>query len=149
MNPSKEVEISNTLVKGRLTEIRCLEYFLAMGFIVSTPEIPCPYDFLLDVNGKIYKIQVKTCRLTSDDSCLEFNTSSTTHNSKGYTKRNYTMNDVDFFATIYKDTCYLVPFNECGSKQKRLRLVPTKNGQKKNIAFAEEYIAEEVLKNYI
>ena len=30
--------------------------------------------------------------------------------------------------------------------KKRLRLVPTKNGQVKNICFAKDYFAEEVLK---
>ena len=146
MSNFKEVEVSNTLIKGRLTELRCLQYFLTQGYIVSSPEIPCPYDFLLDVNGKIYKVQVKTCRLSSDNSYLEFNTSSMTHNSNGYTRRNYTANDVDFFSTFYESECYLIPFEDCGTRAKRLRLLPTKNGQQKNIAFAENYKAKEVLK---
>lgn len=146
MSNYKDVEVSNTLVKGRLTELRCLQYFLEREYIVSSPEIPCPYDFLLDVNGKIYKIQVKTCRLSADESYLEFNTSSMTHNANGYIRRDYTADTVDFFATSYEGECYLVPLSECGSRGKRLRLVPTKNGQQKNITFAKDYKAEEVLK---
>ena len=73
-------------------------YFLELGFVVSIPEIPCPYDFLLDTGNKILKIQVKTSR--ADDGGFIFNTSSITHNSNGYTKRTYS-NLIDFFATFW------------------------------------------------
>lgn len=145
MENYKNIEVSNTLIKGRLTELKCLNYFLEHGYIVSSPEIPCPYDFLLDIDGKIIKIQVKTCRLSKDESYLEFNTSSMTHNSKGYIRRHYTAKDVDYFATYYENECYLIPFENCGNRAKRLRLIPTKNGQIKNITFAKDFIAKEVL----
>ena len=76
-----------------------------------------------------------------------FSTKSTTHNSNGYTTRHYTENMVDFFATYWDNECYLIPFSECGTHSKRLRLLPSKNGQVKNITFAKDYIAKEVLKN--
>ena len=139
--------ISETLLKGRITEVQTLAYFLKLGYIVSTPEIPCQYDFLIDVNDKIYKVQVKTCRVTEE--AIEFNTSSMTHNANGYIKREYTANMVDFFCTYYNNECYLVPFNECGRKVKKLRLVPTKNGQVKNISFAKDYIAKDILDKLI
>ena len=145
----KQIELSNTLIKGRITELNCLTYFLKQGFIISTPQIPCAYDFLLDINGEILKIQVKTCRLSSDKSYIEFNTSSMTHNASGYTKRVYNKNNVDYFATFYDNECYLIPLEECGNRAKRLRLLPTKSGQIKNISFAENYTAKEVLKQYI
>ena len=142
---SKLTEVSNTLLKGRLTELKALTYFLEFGYIVSIPEIPCQYDFLLDVKGKIFKIQVKTCR--EQDGYIEFNTSSMTHNKQGYTRREYTSDMVDFFCTYHNEKCYLVPLSECGSRAKRLRLVPTKNGQTKNICFAENYLATTILEN--
>lgn len=142
---SKLTEVSNTLLKGRLTELKSITYFLELGYIISIPEIPCQYDFLLDNQGKIFKIQVKTCR--EKDGYIEFNTSSITHNKQGYTRREYDLNMVDFFCTYYNEKCYLIPLSECGSKTKRLRLEPTKNGQTKNICFAKNYLAEQVLKN--
>lgn len=142
---SKLTEVSNTLLKGRLTELKTLTYFLELGYIVSIPEIPCQYDFLLDVKGKIFKIQVKTCR--EQDGYIEFNTSSMTHNKQGYTRREYTSDMVDFFCTYYNEKCYLIPLSECGSRAKRLRLIPTKNGQTKNICFAENYLATTILEN--
>lgn len=145
MEKVKDVDISNTLIKGRITEEKVLTYFLELGYIVSSPEIPCPYDFLLDIGNKILKIQVKTSREVEGG--IEFNTSSMTHNSNGYIRRRYTKNDVDYFATYYDNECYLVPFSECGVRGKKLRLVPTKSGQVKNISFAKDYIAREVLSN--
>ena len=137
--------MSNTLLKGRLTELKVITYFLELGYIVSIPEIPCPYDFLLDVKGQIFKIQVKTCR--EKDGYIEFNTSSMTHNKKGYTRRRYTSDMVDFFCTYHNEQCYLIPLSECGAQTKRLRLEPTKNGQTRNICFAENYSANKILEN--
>ena len=141
----KNTEISNTILKGKITQQKVLTYFMELGLIISTPEVPCQYDFLLDIGHKILKLQVKTSREV--DGGFEFNTSSVTHNSKGYTKRIYSDNMVDYFCTYYNNECYLIPFAQCGSKAKKLRLEPTKSGQIKNICFAKDYIAEEVLNN--
>ena len=48
--------------------------------------------------------------------------------------------------TCWDEKYYLVPVKECGSREKTLRLIPTKSGQVKGISFAKDYIAEEVLK---
>lgn len=145
---NKDIEISDTLFKGKVTELKCLTYFLEHGYIVSVPEIPCQYDFLIDTGRNIYKIQVKTSHLVKEvEGSIMFSTKSTTHNSNGYTTRHYTENMVDFFATYWDNECYLIPFSECGTHSKRLRLLPSKNGQVKNITFAKDYIAKEVLKN--
>ena len=137
--------ISETLIKGRMTELTCVQKFLSIGYIVSTPEIPCQYDIVVDTGDKMLKIQIKSCRLTSDGTAIEFNTSSVTHNNNGYTTRIYTANMVDYFCTCYNGNCYLVPFSECGCRTKSLRLVPTKNGQVKNISFADQYLIEKIL----
>ena len=47
--------------------------------------------------------------------------------------------------TEHNDNFYLVPFEECGSKEKRLRLIPPKSGQVKGISFAKDYLAEKIL----
>ena len=116
-----------------------------MGYIVSVPEIVCRYDFLLDIGTSILRIQAKTCRESSDGSCIIFNTSNVTHNSNGYKNRKYTADQVDYFCTYYKEKCYLIPFSECPSKEKKLRLVPPKNSQVKNIYFAKDYVAELII----
>ena len=136
--------ISPTLLKGRITELKCELWFLEHGFLVSLPDLPYQYDFLVDTGEKILKIQVKTCHYSDEEkAALEFNLCSMTHNASGYTKRIYS--DIDYFMTELNGQYYLVPFNECGSKTKKLRLKPTKNGMIKGISFAEDYLAEKIL----
>lgn len=142
-------EISPTLLKGRITELKCELWFLEQGYLVSVPDLPYQYDMLVDIGGKILKVQVKTSRLTKDGSGIEFNVSSMTHNSQGYTRRSYTEKDVDYFMTYYDNNCYLIPFADCGVKEKKLRLIPTNNGQIKGISFAKDYLAEKILEEVV
>lgn len=133
----------NTNIIGTVTELKCKTYFLELGYCVSTPESPCRYDFILDTGDKLFKIQVKTCK--SDGEKITFNTCST-HCVKGkYVHTDYKNDNIDFFCTWFENECYLVPIQESGRSEKSLRLVPTKNGQIKNICFAKDYIAKEVL----
>ena len=139
----------STLIKGRITELKVIEYFLNLGYVVSTPEIPYSYDLLLDIGTRILKIQVKTSRLILDGDVLEFQVSSVTHNSNGYTIRQYNSDKVDYFCTYWEDKCYLIPIQECGCKAKRLRLKPTNNNQVAGVTFADDYLAEKILKSLI
>lgn len=137
--------ISSTLLKGRITELKCELWFLERGYLVSTPDIPYQYDMIVDIGSKLLKIQVKTCHLTKDGSGIGFNVSSMTHNNQGYTRRIYSAVSVDYFMTYYNGECYLIPFSECGVREKKLRLMPTANGQTKGISFAKDYLAEKIL----
>lgn len=102
------------------------------------------YDFIVDVNHKLYKIQVKTGTL-KEDSYIEFATSTSHTNSKGTLNLTYSADDVDYFATMYDSQCYLIPREICGKRNQRLRLAPTKNGQIKGITFAKDYLLKDVL----
>lgn len=135
--------VSETLLKGRITELRCELWFLEHGFLVSTPDIPYQYDFLVDIEGKILKIQVKTGVVDEEKTGITFKVCSMTHNKSGYIRRNYS--DVDYFMTYYDGNCYLIPFEECGVKEKKLRFTIPKNGQTKGISFAKDYLAEKIL----
>lgn len=135
--------ISPTLLKGKITELKCELWFLEHGYLVLNPDVPYQYDMVVDVGHQLLKIQVKTCRY--EDGGIVFNTSSVTHNQSGYTRRIYSENNVDYFMTYYENNCYLIPFNKCGSKEKKLRIEPTKNGQIKGIDFAVDFLAEKIL----
>lgn len=133
----------DTNIKGIITELKCKTYFLELGYTVSTPENPSRYDFILDTGEKLLKIQVKTC--SSDGEKLSFYTCSSHFVNGKVTHTDYRKDNIDYFCTWYKNECYLVPVQECGKTEKYLRLVPTKNGQVKNICFAKDYVAKEVL----
>lgn len=135
----------DTNIRGTITELKCKTYFLELGYMVSTPESPTRYDFILDTGEKLLKIQVKTCHIKEDGAKLTFKVSSTHITANGSTRHHYQDDGIDYFCTWYDNECYLVPVSDCGRDEKFLRLKPTKNGQVKNISFAKDYIAKEVL----
>ena len=130
-------------MKGIITELKCKTYFLELGYTVSTPENPTRYDFILDTGTQLLKIQVKTCQ--SNDEKISFATCSSHFVNGTVTHTDYLNDNIDYFCTWFNNECYLVPVSECGKTAKSLRLIPTKNGQTKNICFAKDYIAREVL----
>lgn len=135
----------DTNLKGTITELKCKTYFLELGYMVSTPESPARYDFILDTGNSLFKIQVKTCHLQENGAKITFNVKSVHVTAKGNIRHHYKNDGIDYFCTWYNNECYLIPVAECGTDEKNLRLKPTKNGQVKNISFAKDYIAKEVL----
>lgn len=135
----------NSHFKGEITEQQVAIEFLKQGVLVSKPLVQSSrYDFIVDVNKKLYKVQVKTGTYR-EDAYLSFATSTSHTNSQGTKNITYESDDVDFFATMYEGQCYLIPFNLCGKREQRLRFVPTKNGQTKGILFAKDYKLEDVI----
>ena len=132
--------------KGNLTELQCLTAFIAEGCGVSIPYGDnSKYDFIADVNGKLYKVQVKTSSL-QDENSIQFSCRTTHVNCTGVKNERYSSEEVDFFATYWDNKCYLIPISECSVK-KTLRFAPSKNGQTKGINFAQEYeLAKQLLK---
>ena len=86
---------------GEITEQQVALEFLKLGYLVSKPLVTSSrYDFVVDINNKLYKIQVKTGTL-KEDSYIEFSTSTSHTNTKGTINLTYSEDEVDFFATIY------------------------------------------------
>ena len=124
--------------KGNLTELQCLAAFVEQGCTVSIPYGDnAKYDFIVEIDKRLYKIQVKTSSL-KDEGVIQFSCRSTHVNCTGVKNEKYSPEDVDFFATYWNGKCYIVSINEC-SAQKNLRFVPPKNGQVKGISFAKDY----------
>lgn len=130
----------NSKQKGNLTELQCLTAFYEQGCHVSLPYGEnSRYDMIVDVNGKLLRVQVKTSSLKKEDeNAIEFSCRSTRVNSQGVVSNRYTSNEIDYFATFWKGVCYLIPITEC-SVSKTLRFAPPKSGQIKGISFAKDY----------
>ena len=130
----------NSKQKGNLTELQCLTSFYEQGCHVSLPYGEnSRYDMIVDVNGKLLKVQVKTASLRKEDeNAIEFSCRSTRVNSQGTISNKYTPDEIDYFATFCKGVCYLIPVTEC-SVSKTLRFAPPKSGQIKGISFAKDY----------
>jgi len=141
----------DTKIKGNVTEMESMLAFMKLGYNISIPfGEDSRYDFIVDINDKLYKIQCKTCSEIIDENnqilAIKFKTvrqsgSKTTN----WTRTKYEENEIDYFATSYQGKCYLVPLKEC-SNEKILRIIPPKNGQIKGISFLEKYELNEVLK---
>lgn len=133
----------STHFQGEITELEVAESFLKLGYQVCKPLVSdSRYDFIVDIDHKLYRIQVKTASLSKNEDYIEFHTESSHTNTKGTIYHTYSAEDVDYFATMYNHQCYLVPIEKIGSRSFRLRLKPTKNGQTKNINFAENFKLE-------
>lgn len=137
--------------KGIITELQCLTYFSQYGFNVCIPYGEnSKYDFIIDVNHHLLRIQVKTCNgfLNSDGQLagIEFFSKSTHSNTNKTVTKYYTSEDIDYFATFWEDNVYLVPVNECSSK-KRLWFVKPK-GNNSNSCIAKNYTLEKQLLQY-
>ena len=135
----------NSKQKGNLTELLCLAAFTELGYTVSIPYGDCAkYDFIVEIDGKLYKIQCKTSHLFGDNEGIEFSCRSS-HRAEGKCINEfYSANDVDFFATTFNSKCYLIPFSECGSS-KKLRFAAPKNGQTNRVSFAKNYELEVII----
>ena len=134
--------------KGNLTEMQCMSAFMAQNCGVCIPfGDNSKYDFIADIDGHLYKIQVKTASVTKQDpNAIRFSCRSTHLNCKGVQNVRYTKEDIDYFATYYNNQCYLVPIAEC-SVEKVLRFSPPRSGQQKGITYAAEYTLEKQLDN--
>lgn len=137
-------ELSSHFI-GEITEQQVALEFLKLGYLISKPLVQSSkYDFIVDIKHNLYKIQVKTGTV-KEDAYINFATSTSHTNAKGTKNLTYLAEDVDFFATMYNGECYLIPYEVCGTRGQRLRLIPTKNGQTKGITFAKDYRLEDVI----
>lgn len=131
-----------TQQKGITTEIFVAARLLELGYNVSQPFCQdSKYDLIVDVNNKLYRLQVKTARLINDDTIV-FNCRSTTKNSQTNKSRYYQADEIDYFATYWNNEVFLVPVQECSS-EKRLHLTPVKQS---NQCYLYDYQISEVAK---
>lgn len=132
----------STKAKGAQTELECITYLHGLGYDISIPwGDNARYDFVLDVQNKLYKIQCKTSS-KQEEGVYKFQCRSTYVNSQGNRSASYTADDVDFFCTFIEGKCYLIPLAETSKREKVMRFVPPKNNQTKGITFAQEYLAD-------
>lgn len=137
----------NSKYKGNITELECMLAFMKLGYNVLTPYGDCErYDFVVDINNKLYKIQSKTSSSDDDGASFKFSCRSCNRKDGAIVHHTYTKEEIDYFVTIFDRIVYLIPVEECGGN-KRLRLQPTKNGQVKGITWAKDYELEEIIKN--
>ena len=140
-----QIMLQPTKIKGLTTELQCQLYFTQFGYNISIPLTEdCKYDFILDVNNRLFKIQVKTASLTKANTGISFSTRSTHLSTNGSVYHNYKEEEIDFFATYYNNICYLIPLSKCGISTKTLLFNPPKGLLQGD--WIEDYEAPKILK---
>jgi hypothetical protein len=127
---------------GLRSETAILAAFVDRGFEVWVPwGVNHRYDMLLDVRGRLLRVQCKTGRLRSG--AVLFSARSVRCNTKQIITRDY-VGEVDFFAVYCPETSgiYVVPCDETTRSTIALRLEPTANCQSKRIRWAADYALE-------
>ena len=138
----------NSKYKGNITELQSMLAFMKLGYNVLTPYGDCErYDFVVDVNGKFIKVQSKTASTEDDGASFHFSCRSCNRKDGKIVHYSYTKDEIDYFVTTFKDKTYLIPVEECGA-DKRLRILPAKNGQVRGVTWAKDYELEEVVKSW-
>jgi hypothetical protein len=132
--------MNETKIKGLTTELQCQLFFTQLGYNVSVPlGEDCRYDMIVDFDGVLCRIQVKTCHINSTNTGIEFATRSTQVNATCNITKTYSKEEIDYFATFWNNQCYLVKVEECSTtktlrfENKRVNQVP--------ICFIEDYEA--------
>ena len=117
-----------------------MTYLHGLGCTVSVPwGDNARYDFILEVENTLYKIQCKTSHL-KQEGVYEFATCRRRVNHKQNVRLAYEEDEIDFFTTFIEGKCYLIPFGETCKTQKTLRFTPPANNNK--YTPIEEYLAE-------
>lgn len=144
--------MTETQLKGNITEQKCILKWLENGFTVSKPIFDnARYDIIVERNNKLFRIQIKTSTWKDKDcTAFSFNGYSQHNTGKGNKRMKYTSNEIDYFMTEKNNVFYLYPAQKTGFAEKTLRLVSTTTAKTNNsqINWAKDFMFEEVIKNF-
>lgn len=134
-----------TLIRGDLTEAKCIEDCIKRGYEVSLPfSGSSRYDVIADIDGKLIRIQCKASTFHEETGTLSINTTRSTTNTKGTKRHEYSEKEIDYFYTNYCQYGFLIPVNET-STGKILRFTPPPNNQIEAINVANDQLIDNVI----
>lgn len=137
--------------KGVLTDEEIKLWFLRKGFSVSVPiGDDDKYDFIVDIDGKLLRMQSKTGNTTRTNGCLNFSCASIKYNSTGTHRTQYTKNDIDYFCTLHPDShqIYIVPVELCGNEC-NLRFTPASSNNQNGVKMAAEFEGDKMIERIL
>lgn len=135
----------DTEILGRSTELECQLAFIKLNIVISQPITPdARYDYIVDINNKLYRIQCKTSILDENGQSIIFGCKSTGRGAGGNYQHTYSKEEIDFFYTCYNGISYLVPIEEAGTSNKTLRFSAVI--EHPNISWAKDYELSYILK---
>lgn len=140
----------NSSAIGDIGETIALAEFAKLGFTVLVPfGGNCPYDLVVDIGGRLLKIQCKTTEKVKDGKMI-FSICRT--NGFTYKKEVYTKDEVDFLFLYCIENGYmaLVPIEDtCMKTEFRIRTERPKNNQVQNIHMETDYRFHDIVNRII
>lgn len=131
-------------IKGLMTELQCQQDFTLRGILLSKPVTQdSRYDFIADIDGKLYKIQCKSSVISNDEDYITMKTKST--NIRTMKDTYYSKEDIDYFYTCYNNQSFLVPVEVAGHGETRLRFTSSQPNNP-NIRWASNYEIDVIIK---
>ena len=103
----------DTVKQGEISEQKfAVKCFAEYGYMVSQPNGTADYDLIVDVNGSLKKVQVKSSRKGNGN----VNICKGTNGQRGSKKYPYPEESIDFFAihNIPQDDWYIIPRSATG-----------------------------------
>jgi len=131
--------VLTTNQKGLIAETAIMAECVKLGIGVSRPIDDERYDLILDLRGKLVRVQCKwACRY--EDVVLA-RLCSNRRGPNGMITRRYTEDEIDAFAVHCAELgrSFFIPANECRRREVRLRLGPTKNNQARHVRWARDF----------
>ena len=134
----------DTKLIGDITELKCQTAFLELGYEVLVPiGDRCRYDFVATDGKEYIRVQCKTAHSTDNGATFEIVGTSSHYRDGKCVKHKYTADEIDYFATVWLDKCYLVPVTS--GNHKILRITPPRSNNQKGINMAEDYEIAKIL----
>ena len=111
----------NSTQKGDITEYKFILYCLQKEIPINKPiSNNLPYDFIIDFNNQLLKVQVKTARLISTtNDTITFNTRSCSKNYNEVVSTDY-KGKIDYFATYWDGKWMFVPIDKSSMGEHRI-----------------------------
>ena len=137
----------NTKSVGNIGEAKVLSKFVELNIPVFLPFGDNEkYDLVAEFNGKLNKIQIKTCKKAEQGRMMFDLVSSTTHRKNGV-QYIYTKSDIDYFAlyNLERDVVMLVKVEDAPKRVITIRYKKTLNGQSKGLRWEENYLLKNVI----
>ena len=101
------------------------------------PSLPCRYDLVLDYRGKLYRVQVKYA------DCKAQNSQGAVPLDLRRRKRRYSRAEIDallVYIPQIDQVCWFGPEIFDDTINLQLRMLPTRNGQKRGCLMVEEFV---------
>lgn len=101
-----------------INELDCINAFIKLGYAVSIPYGDyCRYDFIADVNNKLFRVQCKAAaHRRVDQNIVSIKCYSNVYTTKTTKQKKYSKDEIDLLATYYDGKCFVVPIEECADK---------------------------------